>query len=175
MAKLVADTSALLSLGMVSGCDPDPAALCLSTYHVVLPDTVLRELGGIGSYDDEYGQAAREIKPKLSEVPRKSVEPVNETPLHDGETAAVSVANEVDAKIFLTDAFDRLGILSAALDHTHLVTTPTLLVAFAQTSQLSSTEVMIQLENISAGRNWNVEAFIQRLRTLLERNMAPTD
>ncbi|ELY92067.1 hypothetical protein C485_00950, partial [Natrinema altunense JCM 12890] len=37
MSTLVADASALVSLGVVADDDPDPLALCLSCYEVVVP------------------------------------------------------------------------------------------------------------------------------------------
>jgi len=44
MSRLIADASALVSLGIVADDNPDPLALCLSRYEVVVPTAVIDEL-----------------------------------------------------------------------------------------------------------------------------------
>ena len=61
MSRLIADASALVSLGIVTDDDPDPLALCLSRYEVAIPTTVIDELKQIASDDDIHGHAASAV------------------------------------------------------------------------------------------------------------------
>ena len=44
MSRLVADASALVSLGTVAGTEPDPLSMCLADYDAVVPTAVIQEL-----------------------------------------------------------------------------------------------------------------------------------
>jgi hypothetical protein len=61
MARCIADASALVSLGIVTGEDPDPLALCLARYEVVVPVAVIEELQESASCDDSHGRAATTV------------------------------------------------------------------------------------------------------------------
>ncbi len=52
MPGLVADTSALVSFGIVSNSTPNPFPLCLDDYDVFVPDEVIEKLQEIVSFDD---------------------------------------------------------------------------------------------------------------------------
>jgi hypothetical protein len=65
MAFLVADTSALVSLGVAADRDPDPLGLLVDAYEVAVPEQVVDELAEIGSYDDRHGRAARTVRAVL--------------------------------------------------------------------------------------------------------------
>ena len=168
MAALVADTSALVSLGIVSDADPNPLSLCLNGYDVFLPEEVLKELQEIASYDDEHGQAATIVLARTAELTVRSVDLDVEFPLDDGENAAVTLANEIDATLFLCDEFNCLGLIHASLVDTRLVTTPTLLSVFVRTEQLTPGEARTLLRGISTARSWEANSYVQRARSLLE-------
>ncbi|WP_435099046.1 hypothetical protein [Halorubrum sp. N11] len=168
MGGLVADTSALVSLGIVSDSDPNPLTLCLNYYDVFIPAEVVEELREIASYDDQHGQAATTVLDQTAELTVRSVDLDAEFPLDDGENAAVTLANEIDAALFLCDEFNRLGLIHASLVDTRLVTTPTLLSVFVRTEQLTPDEARTLLENISIARSWNANSYVQRAHSLLE-------
>lgn len=168
MADLVADTSALVSLGIVANTDPDPLSLCLTVYDVWVPAIVLEELQEIASYDDDHGRAANAVLDRTTEVTTQSVDLDIEFPLDDGENAAVTLANEIDAALFLCDEFNRLGLIHASLADTRLVTTPTLLSVFVRTGQLTSEEACTLLDHTTAARSWKSNSYVQRARSLLE-------
>lgn len=167
MAALVADTSGLVSLGITADCDPDPLALCLAAYEVLVPETVVDELREIASYDDEHGRAAEAVLARTDRLTVESVALDADFPLDDGENAAVTLANDVDAALFLCDEFNRLGLIHASLADTRLVTTPTALSVLVRTGRLTSDEALALLEEISRARSWGANSYVQRARSLL--------
>jgi len=168
MQELVADTSALVSLGIVTDMDPNPLSLCLDKYDVFIPDEVIKELQEIASYEDEHGRAATAILDRTAELTVQSVDLDAEFPLDDGENAAVTLANEIDAALFLCDEFNRLGLIHASLSNTRLVTTPTLLSVFVRTDQLTPDKARTLLNDISTARSWDANSYVQRARSLFE-------
>lgn len=167
MTDLVADTSALVSLGIAAGADPDPLSLCLEKHEVIVPEHVIQELQEIASYDDVHGQAATIVLDRTRELRTASVDLDAEFPLDDGENAAVTLANKIDAALFLCDEFNSLGLIHASLADTRLVTTPTLLSVFVRTEQLSAEQALGLLDTISSARSWNANSYVQRARSLL--------
>ena len=168
MTTIVADTSALVSLGIVSDSEQDPLSHCLKTYDVLVPERVIEELREIASYNDEHGHAATVLLNRATEVTVRSVGLDADFPLDDGENAAVTLANEIDAALFLCDEFNSLGLIHASLVNTRLVTTPTLLSIFVRTGQLTPAEARTLLHDISIARSWDANSYVQRARSLLE-------
>jgi len=168
MSRLIADASALVSLGSVTDDDPDPLALCLSRYEVVVPTAVIDELQEIASYDDVHGHAASAVLDRAESFTTQSVELDVEFPLDDGENAAVTLANDLDAALFLCDEFNQLGLIYASLADTRLVTTPTLLSVLVRTKHLSAADARLLLDEISDARSWSANSYVQRARSLLE-------
>ncbi|ADQ66016.1 hypothetical protein GL213_02065 [Halogeometricum borinquense] len=168
MAALVADTSALVSLGIVSDSDPNPLSRCLTGYDVSVPKVVIEELREIASYDDAHGHAATVVLDQTAELLVRSVDLDVEFPLDDGENAAVTLANDIDAALFLCDEFNSLGLIHASLVDTRLVTTPTLLSVFVRTGQLMPAEACTLLDDISTARSWDTNSYVQRARSVLE-------
>jgi predicted nucleic acid-binding protein len=168
MSRLLADASALVSLGIVADNDPDPLALCLSQYEVIVPTPVIDELREIASYDDVHGHAASGVLDRVDSFTAQSVDPDAEFPLDDGENAAVTLANNLNAALFLCDEFNQLGLIHASLADTRLVTTPTLLSVLVRTEHLSAADARVLLDAISDARNWGANSYVQRARSLLE-------
>ncbi len=115
MSRLIPDASALVSLGIVTDDDPNPLAFCLSRYEVVVPTAVIDELREIASYDDVHGHAASAVFDQADLFITQSVDFDAEFPLDDGENAAVTLANDLDAALFLCDEFTQLGLIHASL------------------------------------------------------------
>jgi predicted nucleic acid-binding protein len=168
MTVLVADTSSLVSLGTVADADPDPLSFCLGDYQVTVPDAVLKELREVAAYDDDHGRAATAVLDRAADMAVRSVGLDDDFPLDDGENAAVTLANEVDAALLLCDEFTHLGLVHASLADTRLVTTPTLLSMFVRNDRLSSDDALALLEAIAAVRSWDANSYVQRARSLLE-------
>jgi predicted nucleic acid-binding protein len=168
MAELVADTPGLVSLGIVAGRDPDPLALCISSYDVLVAETVVDELREIASYDDVRGRAATAVLDCTDELAIRSVTLDAAFPLDDGENATVALANDVDAALVLCDEFNRLGLIHASLADTRLVTTPTMLSVFVRTGRLETDDALTLLEAIGRARSWERNTYVQRARSLLE-------
>lgn len=170
MPTLVADASALVSLGSTGEDGPDPLALCFAHYDVVVPEAVIAELQEIASYDDAHGRAAMAVLNRTDAIETQSVTLDADFPLDDGENAAVTLANELDAAFLLCDEFNQLGLIHASLADTRLVTTPTLLSVLVRTDQLSAADARLLLDTISDGRSWNSNSYVQRARSLLEES-----
>lgn len=170
MARIVADASALVSLGVVADGDHDPLGLCLGHYEVVVPAVVLEELREIASYDDVHGRAAATVLDRTEALATRSVDLDAAFPLDDGENAAVTLANDLDAPLFLCDEFTRLGLIHASLADTRLVTTPTLLSVLVRNGQLSAADARTLLDDISDARSWGANSYVQRARSLLEQS-----
>ncbi|SHH66193.1 PIN domain-containing protein [Halobaculum gomorrense] len=168
MAQVVADTSALVSLGIAADLDVDPLAIALDKYTVLVPTVVVDELEEVASYDDDHGRAAGRVLDRMEAFSTRSVELDAEFPLDDGENAAVTLANEEDADLLLCDEFNRLGLIHASLVDTRLVTSPTLLSVFVRNGWTSSTEAQTVLDAISSARSWDANSYVQRARSLLE-------
>jgi len=168
MSRCIADASALVSLGSVADNDPDPLALCLSQYEVVVPTAVIDELQEIASYDDVHGHAASAVLDRVDAFTTRSVDLDAEFPLDDGENAAVTLANNLEAALFLCDEFNQLGLIHASLADTRLVMTPTLLSVLVRTEHLSAADARVLLDEISDARSWGANSYVQRARSLLE-------
>ncbi|RDZ58026.1 hypothetical protein C5B90_20055 [Haloferax sp. Atlit-12N] len=56
MVRIVADTSALVSLGTVADATTNPLDLLLESHELLLPKQVLEELAETASYDDASGE-----------------------------------------------------------------------------------------------------------------------
>lgn len=169
MSIAVADSSALVSLGVVAGSDPDPLSLFFTRYDVLVPPEVFEELEDIASYDDAHGQAATIALDQRDAFTTRAVELDSTFPLDDGENAAVTLANESDAAVFLCDEFNQIGLIHASLADTRLVTTPTLLSVFVRTEQLSSSDALTLLDEMSEARSWSDNSYVQRTRSLFEQ------
>lgn len=91
-----------------------------------------------------------------------------EFPLDDGENAAVTLANDLDAALFLCDEFNQLGLIHASFVDTRLVTTLTLFSVLVRTEQLSAADARLLLDEISDARSWDANSYVQRARSLLE-------
>lgn len=170
MAVLVADTSGLVSLGVVAGRDPDPLALCLDGYDVQVPETVVDELREIASYEDDHGRAARAVLERIDERAVQSVDLDADFPLDDGENATVTLANDLDADLCLCDEFNSLGLVHASLANTRLVTTPTLLSVLVRTGQSTAAETLALLDGVGQARSWEGNGYVQRARSLLDES-----
>ena len=168
MTTLVADTSGLVSLGIAGGSNPDPLSVCLDAYDVCVPTEVIEELEEIASYNDAHGRAATTICDRTAALTIQSVDLDAEFPLDDGENAAVTLANEIGATLFLCDEFNSLGLIHASLANTRLVTTPTLLSVFVRTDRLTTEDARALLDDMSSARSWDANSYVQRARSLLD-------
>ena len=170
MGTLVAEASGLVSLGIVADSDPDPLSIYLDHYQAVVPDTVVEELREIAEHDDVHGRAARTVLDRADAFRTEAVDLDAEFPLDDGENAAVTLANDIDADLFHCDEFNHLGLIHASLANTRVVTTPTLLSVFVRNEAFSSAKPRDLLDEISDARTWETNSYVQRARSLIERS-----
>lgn len=169
MVRIVADTSALISLGTVADTTPNPLDLLLDSHDVILPEQVVDELTETASYDDTSGEAAQVVLDRQATFEVRSVELDETFPLDDGENAAVTLANEVDAVQLLCDEFNRLALIHASLADTRLVTTPIVLTALARNDVLSPNAAEAFLDEMSDARSWSANTYVARARSTLQQ------
>lgn len=166
---VVADTSALVSLGTVADRDPNPLDYLLDTQKVTVPTRVIAELEETAAYDDPSGAAAATVLDHRNDYEVRECELDETFPLDDGENATVTLANDLDATQLLCDEFTQLALVHASLADTRLVTTPTLLVALIRNDVLSAAIAEDILAEMSDGRSWSSNAYAQRARATLHQ------
>jgi len=162
--QVVADTSALVSLGAVTDDGPSPLDILLETHALLLPEQVDAELRETASYDDTSGRAASKVLDRHEAFEVRSVDLDETFPLDDGENAAVVLANDVDASRMLCDEFNRLALVHASLATTRLVTTPTLLAALVAGGELTTSDAETLLDTISEARSWEGNSYVARAK-----------
>lgn len=169
MTSLVADTSALVSLGSVADSDPSLLELLLEEYDVLIPCEVEDELKTTAAYEDASAHASQAVlaKSKRITVVDAALDP--SFPLDDGENAAVAVANQRDTALLLCDEFNEIGVIHASLTDTRLMTTPSLLRAFAKWEVCTAQEAETLLDEIAIARSWAHNRYAERARKCLER------
>ncbi|WP_254534039.1 hypothetical protein [Natrinema gelatinilyticum] len=169
MVRIVADTSAFVSLGTVADSTPNPLDLLLDAHDVILPEQVVDELTETASYDDASGEAAQAVLDRQAAFEVRSIELDETFPLDDGENAAVTLANDVDAVQLLCDEFNRFALIHASLADTRLVTTPIVLTALVRNEVLSPEAAEGFLDEMSDARSWSANTYVARARSTLQQ------
>jgi predicted nucleic acid-binding protein len=163
MTRVVADTSALLSIAFAPGV----LDTVFEEYEVLVPREVVDELEETASYDDETARASERALSRLDEDAVGESERDADFPLDEGENAAVSLANETDADLFLCDEFNSIGLVHASLSDTRLVTTPKLLEVLVHRGALSEGEAVEALDRMTEARSWDGNSYVSRARASL--------
>lgn len=169
MAVLVADTSALVSLGTVATHDPNPLGIILDHHQVTIPEQVVSEVEETAMYEDRSGTAAEAVLDCLPKFTVRGAKLNADFPLDDGENAAVSLANELEATQFLCDEFNQLALVHASLVDTRLVTTPTLLLALVPNGHLTPGDAEDLLSTMSEARSWEENTYVGQTKATLQR------
>ncbi|QLH82620.1 hypothetical protein [Halosimplex pelagicum] len=168
MTRLVADTSALVSLGVVAGGNPDPLEILLDDHTVLAPERVVEELESVGEYDDESAVAAEAVLDRRDSIAVEAVALDDSFPLDDGENAAISLANDRSADQFLCDEFNSVALVHASLVDSRLVTTPLLLTALVRNGRIDTGDAERLLDRIGEARSWDGNSYVQRARETLD-------
>lgn len=169
MVTVVADTSALVSLGTISTQQNSPLDILLTNHRVVVPEHVVSELEETASFDDKSGTAAQAVLGRVSEFDRRITDLDENFPLDDGENAAVTLATDLHATQLLCDEFNQLALIHASLADTRLVTTPTLVTALFRNGHLTAEEAENMLTEISDARHWNTNSYVAQAKTTLRQ------
>ena len=168
MTLVVADTSALVSLGTVITHQSSPLNLLLKEHQVIIPEHVVSELKETASFEDRSGDAAEAVLDRSSEFDVRATELNEDFPLDDGENAAVTLANDLNAAQLLCDEFNRLALIHASLTDSRLVTSPTLLTALVRNEQLSPVEAEDLLAEMSDARSWGTNSYVTQAKATLQ-------
>lgn len=168
--QVVADTSALVSLGVVIDHTPNPLDCVLAAHDLFLPTRVHDELEETAAYDDASGRAAEAVLDRRDQFVVRDVDLDEAFPLDDGENAAVRLANDIEATQFYCDEFNQLALIHASLTTARLVTTPTLLVILVRNGVISANDAEALLETISESRSWSGNAYVDRVRETLRQS-----
>ena len=165
--QVVADTSALVSLGTGVGRDCSPLDYLLDEHTVAVPEQVIEELKETAAYGDLSGQGAQNALDRRTNFEIHSVALDETFPLDDGENAAVTLANDLEATQLLCDEFNQLALVHASLTSARLVTTPTLLVLLVRREVIPREDAEEILSDISEARSWSENAYVTRARDTL--------
>ena len=179
METAVADTSALVSLGVPSAdatydveANPDPLQYLLTSASVYVPEKVIGELEDIARYSDIHAVAAANALSAAEfytvEDPYARGDAPDERPslgLDGGETGGIVLANTLSVDAFLTDEFgrDNFALIHAALEGPRLVPSPRLIRDYALAGHLSSEESKALIQLIGTHRSWEGNPYVERL------------
>ena len=168
MALLVADTSALISLGTIITDPNNPLDILLNEHQVVIPEHVVSEHRATAS-----SKTVSQTRHRLSSTDLRNStyglpELDEDLPLDDGENAAVTLANDLDATQLLCDEFNHLALVHASLADSRLVTTPTLLTVFVRNEYLSAEEAEDLLSAMSDARSWASNSYVAQATSTLQ-------
>ncbi|ELY55472.1 hypothetical protein C491_17202 [Natronococcus amylolyticus DSM 10524] len=166
--RLVADTSALVSLASTAESRRVALPVLLDGYDVAVPEQVVDELEQLAEYDDEDGAAARTLLDARDRLTVRAVDLDPDFPLDDGENAAVQLADRLEAPFFYCDEYNQLALIHASLADAQLVTTPRLLKAFVVHEDLSKATAKALLEAIADRRSWDGNAYVYQATRLFE-------
>lgn len=179
MVTAVADTSALVSLGVPSAdatydvdANPDPLQYLLTSCSVFVPREVIAELEDIAGYSDIHAAAAANVLSAREfytvENPYDREDGPDDRPtfgLDDGETDGIVLANELSADAFLTDEFGStdFALIHAALSGSRLVPSPRLIRDYAVAGHVTTEEAKELIRRIGTHRSWEGSPYVQRL------------
>ncbi|SIR76219.1 hypothetical protein SAMN05421858_3690 [Haladaptatus litoreus] len=166
--KLVADTSALVSLAATSDARRLALPYFLEGYDVAVPYHVIDELEAVAQYTDPHAKAAQAVLDKQDQFETHKIELDPEFPLDDGENAAIQLTKEIGAAFFYCDEYNQLALIHASLVEPQLVTTPRVLKALVVHSNITNTEAKELLKQISQARSWETNAYVQQAEHLFE-------
>ena len=155
---LVADTSALVSLAIAT--DDGPIHCLFEEYDVRVPPAVVSELEEIATYNDTHANAATRVLDQLTETHIQQPTEQPDYPLDLGETAAITLANEANAAVFLCDEYGELSTVHALLSEARLMTTPKMIEAFVLRGVLPPAEAQTALSEMVTERSWRHNAYV---------------
>lgn len=155
---LVADTSALVSLGTAT--DDGPIRLLFEEYDVRVPPAVVDELEDIAGHDDVHADAATRALDRITDGQIREPTGNPDYPLDDGEVAAIELANQLGAEAFLCDEYGELSTVHALLAETRLLTTPKMIETFVLRNVPSPNEARTVLTEMVAERSWRNNAYV---------------
>lgn len=166
--KLVADTSALVSLAATEDARRLALPHFLDGYDIAVPYQVIDELEEIAQYTDEYAQAAKAVLDEQDQIAIHEINLDPEFPLDDGENTAIQLSEEVGTMFFYCDEYNQLALIHASLTEPQLVTTPRMLQALAVHGTITNTEAKELLEQISQVKSWVTNAYVQQAGYLFD-------
>ena len=155
---LVADTSALVSLAVPT--DDAPIRLLFEEYDVRVPSAVVNELRDIAAHEDTHADAATRVLDQLTEAHTQEPNERPDYPLDNGESAAIALANETNADVFLCDEYAELSTVHALLSGARLMTTPKMVEALVLRDVLSTAEAKTALSEMVTERSWRNNAYV---------------
>ena len=163
---LVADTSALVSLAIADS--GTPVQLLFQEYDVRIPSAVVSELEDIASDDDAHADGATSVLAQIDDEHDREPDEQPDYPLDDGETAAIALANETNAAVFLCDEYHELSTVHALLSDSRLVTTPKMVEVFTRRDVLSVDDATDILTEMVDERSWRGNSYVTQFRDRFE-------
>lgn len=161
---IVADTSALISLGSIN-----ILGTVLNEFDVHTTETVVRELENTAEYDDVAGEASEEVLERLNRLTVHTVEVlgIDSSRIDTGEESCISLAREIEADFLLTDDFKALPEIEAMVD-AQVAVSPLVLKALVKRGELEGRKAEEKLDQIAERRNWLDAPIYRRAKRLFE-------
>lgn len=166
--KLVADTSALVSVAATSDARRIVLPLLFEGYNVTVPKQVVDELEDVARYEDAHARAAQAVLDRQEQIAVHEIKLDPEFPLDAGENAAVQLTKEVDAEFFYCDEYNQLALIHASLSEPQLVTTPRVLKALVVHGELTQSDAKALLNGIGQVRSWGENSYVQQAQHLFD-------
>lgn len=162
---LVADTSALCSLGTV-----ELAATMCGEFDVHTTETVVAELRETAEFNDRHAVAARRVLDVADELTVHDVDAsVQSARIDEGEGSAAALANELDAEFLITDDLRALAELRSLVD-ARVSFSPVVLRALVERGVLTEQAARDHLDEMAADRSWLETPIYLRARRIFEEN-----
>lgn len=177
--QVVADTSALVSLGVPSAdegydtsADPDPLQYLLTSCDVFVPPEAISELDALTQYQDIHAAAASNVLAARSFVDVRDPYQLSDAPdsrptfgLDDGETDGIVLANQFGVDGFLTDEFggNNFAVIHAALRGPRIVPTPRLIRDYARNSHMTNSQAATLIQAINPHRSWDNSPYVTQI------------
>ena len=161
---IVADPSALISLGTVDLHDT-----LFEEFDVHTTRTVVEELRATAEYEDDHGEAARNVLDALAdlEVHEPPDDWIESSRIDAGEGSCVQLAGDLDADFLITDDLRALPELQTAVE-ARVAISPIVLKAFVERDVLTRSEAGAKLETMADGRDWLGAPIYRRARHLFD-------
>lgn len=160
---LVADTSALVSLGSVAVLDT-----LGGEYDIHTTETVVAELEATADYDDSHASAATAVLEQRTTLSIHTVEePLTSSRIDAGEGSCAVLADTIGAEFLLTDDLRAVPELEQAVEAS-IAISPIVLRGLVERGVLDRETAVDHVETLAERRSWLGTPIYRRAKALFD-------